>query len=98
MQVVPFEVFLNLFVREGRAVVIQVLFDLAPVAESPQFEGSRQHYFVHHVPAAVRETVPQGSPHQVLLRIILQVGEAPHTVVVSFGENVHVPCHVELAL
>lgn len=98
MQVVPFEVFLNLFVREGRAVVVEVLLDLAPVAEPPQFERSGQHNFVHHVPAAVGEAVPQRSPHQVLLRVFLQVREAAHAVVVRSGQDVHVPREVQLAL
>lgn len=98
MQVVPFEVFLNLFVREGRAVVVEVLLDLAPIAEPPQFERSGEHNFVHHVPAAVGEAVPERSPHQVLLRVFFQVSKAAHAVVVCTGQYKRVPCEIQLAL
>lgn len=98
VQVVPFEVVFDLLVREGRAVVVEVLLDLSPVAEAPQLEGRGQHHLVHHVPAAVREAVPQGAPHQVLLREVLQVGEAAHAEVVGFAQDVHAPRHVQLAL
>lgn len=35
VEVVPFEVFLNLFMSKGRTVVIQVFLYLAPITESP---------------------------------------------------------------
>lgn len=98
MQVVPFEVLLNLFVREGGAVVVEVFLDLAPVAEPPQFERSGEHNFVHHVPAAVGEAVPQSSPHQVLLRVFFQIREAAHAVVVRPSQYAHVPGEIKLAL
>jgi hypothetical protein len=58
VQVVALEVLFDFLEREGRAVVVQVLLDLSPVAEAPQFEGGREHYLVHEVPVAAGEALP----------------------------------------
>jgi hypothetical protein len=98
MQVVFIKMLLNLFKRKGRAVVVEVLLDLTPVPESPEFESRCEDNFIHHVPIAIGEGVPEGLSDIILLGEVLEVGEASHAVVVTFSNEENIAGNVEFTL